>query len=182
MPSFEFYNIAEITEITPHPQSSSLKLCKVLYKNNGSDEYLTVVCGASNAAVGLKTILARKGATTAQGLVIGSAVIRGVASEGMLCSPLEMGFSEEKGLIDLPPSVSLGDSVQSLLDKKIYLSSTPWHQFKLVEKLAEHKDFARTKKIVRLKAQEIVPNDYLLTSETYWDEKLQEYKYLHHKN
>ncbi|MFV0381666.1 MAG: phenylalanine--tRNA ligase subunit beta [Breznakia sp.] len=78
--------IGEVLECQDHPDSLHLHLCRV---NIGS-EILQIVCGAPNVRVGLKVIVAKVGAELSE-LVIKAGVIRGVVSNGMLCSLQELG-------------------------------------------------------------------------------------------
>lgn len=78
--------VGYVTECIDHPDSDHLHCCKVDVK----DTVLSIVCGAPNVAAGQKVIVARDGAVLPGG-VIKSGVIRGQASEGMICSLLELG-------------------------------------------------------------------------------------------
>ena len=82
--------IGEIKECEMHPDSDHLHLCKV---DIGS-EVLDIVCGAPNARKGIKVIVARVGAVLPGG-EIKAGVIRGVASNGMLCSLQELGVDKD---------------------------------------------------------------------------------------
>lgn len=97
--SFEGIVVAHVVDVQPHPQADRLRLCTV---NDGSGEARTVVCGASNVTKGMYGLLAREGAVipvTGQSLKKSS--IRGVPSDGMLCSAEELCLSipSEKGAI-----------------------------------------------------------------------------------
>ena len=83
-----------------------LLLCRV----STGDRRFSVVCGAPNAAVGLRAAFAPPGAVLPGGRAIGVARIRGVASEGMLCSERELGLGEEHeaGVLALEPGAPLG--------------------------------------------------------------------------
>ncbi|HXG05236.1 MAG TPA: phenylalanine--tRNA ligase subunit beta, partial [Candidatus Binatia bacterium] len=83
-----------------------LLLCRV----STGDRRFSVVCGAPNAAVGLRAAFAPPGAVLPGGRAIGVARIRGVASEGMLCSERELGLGEEHeaGVLSLEPGAPLG--------------------------------------------------------------------------
>lgn len=82
--------IGEIIECSDHPNSDHLHLCKV---NIGTDT-LNIVCGAPNARVGIKVIVAMDGAELPGG-VIKKGMIRGEESNGMLCSIKELGLDHK---------------------------------------------------------------------------------------
>lgn len=82
--------VGQIIECSDHPDSDHLHLCKV---DIGS-EVLDIVCGAPNARTGLKVIVAKVGAVLPE-VTIKAGMIRGQASNGMLCSLRELGVSEK---------------------------------------------------------------------------------------
>lgn len=103
------YYICEIFKIQPHPNSNILNICEVKYKeykeykdNNSQENIISIVCGAPNVRIGLKTILVLSGTTLPSGLTIKDRNIRGYISSGMLLSYEEFGiFSGTKdGIID----------------------------------------------------------------------------------
>lgn len=84
--------IGKVLECEKHPDSDHLHVCKVDVGTGIS----TIVCGAPNVAKGQKVIVSLPGAhLPAKGIVIQKGVIRGVPSEGMICSLLELGVSEK---------------------------------------------------------------------------------------
>ena len=89
---FEGVNVAQITQIENHPDSDHLHLV-TLDLGNGKTQ--RVVCGAPNVAVGQKVPLARVGARLGKE-ILKPAVIRGVASEGMICSSDELGLTNTR--------------------------------------------------------------------------------------
>jgi phenylalanyl-tRNA synthetase beta chain len=102
----------EIVESVEHPTSNKLRVCKV---NIGEAELVQVVCGAPNALVGLKTILCPPGGSVvdpqdhSKEISIGSRAVAGVQSNGMLCSPAELGLSHiHENIIELPSSTPNG--------------------------------------------------------------------------
>ncbi len=102
--------VGEIIDVQPHPDADRLRVCKVA----GDAQERTIVCGAPNAARGLKAPLATLGSELPGGLKIKPARLRGVASEGMLCSSPELGLGEDKsGLMELPSDAPVG---QKLVD------------------------------------------------------------------
>lgn len=102
------FTICEIVEAVKHPAADRLQVCRV---NTGS-EVLQIVCGATNARKGLKTVLAHPGdviPSTKQMLKIGK--VRDVESFGMLCSAQELLLGQEsEGIIELPADASVGES------------------------------------------------------------------------
>src|SRR3989304_9611663 len=94
------FTVAHVLEVRPHPNADRLRLCTV---DTGSGT-LEVVCGAPNVRKGMKAVLARVGAVIpASGEALKKSKIRGVESEGMLCSAAELRAGEEGGgVIDLP--------------------------------------------------------------------------------
>ena len=90
-PPFSDVVVAQILEAVPHPQAERLRVCRV---SMGEGEPLQIVCGASNARAGLKSALARVGASLPGEVRIERASLRGVESNGMLCSAKELGLAE----------------------------------------------------------------------------------------
>ena len=104
--------IGEIVEAAKHPHADRLQLCKV----NIGTETLQIVCGASNARVGIKVPCALVGAAL-PGMVITQAKVRGVDSFGMLCSSKELGLSAEAaGLLELSNDAPIGTDIRKYLD------------------------------------------------------------------
>ena len=96
----DLFLIAKIIKVEKHPDADRLKVCDV---NTGNGNILKVVCGAPNAREGLITIYAPPGAVIPKNkmkLVVTK--IRGIASNGMLCSESELNLSDESdGIIEL---------------------------------------------------------------------------------
>ena len=118
--------VAEITDCQSHPNADRLKVCEVEF---GGDGPLSIVCGAPNARVGLKAPLATVGTCLPNGLKIEPAKLRGVASEGMLCSAPELGLGEDaSGLLELDASLRPGTPLAQALglpDHVIEVDLTP---------------------------------------------------------
>ncbi|GAB4311824.1 MAG: phenylalanine--tRNA ligase subunit beta [Candidatus Sumerlaeia bacterium] len=116
--------VARITAIRPHPNAEKLRLATVDY---GKGTPLEVVCGAPNIEVGQKVPLALEGAKLPNGVELRRAMIRGVESEGMLCSAAELGVSDDaEGIWILPDDVregreefKVGEPVDLLFDISI---------------------------------------------------------------
>ncbi|MCD6043727.1 MAG: phenylalanine--tRNA ligase subunit beta, partial [Burkholderiales bacterium] len=97
-PPFDGVVVGEVLSVERHPHADKLTVCKV----KAGKETLQVVCGAPNVRAGMKAPLARVGAKL-PGLEIKAASLRGVESQGMLCSARELGLSDDhSGLLELP--------------------------------------------------------------------------------
>ncbi|MFO1067197.1 MAG: hypothetical protein U1E14_01610 [Geminicoccaceae bacterium] len=92
--------VGHVTAARPHPQAERLRLCTV----DTGGKVLEVVCGAPNARAGIKAVFAREGLVIPEsGEVLKRAMIRGIESQGMLCSARELGLGEDHaGIIELP--------------------------------------------------------------------------------
>ncbi len=117
-PQFSGVITAKIIKIEPHPNADRLKLATV---TDGKHEQ-TVVCGAPNIAEGQIVPLAKEGAVVldshaaGQELVIKKATIRDVESNGMLCSPRELGLGQNhEGIMILPTDTPLGKKLETVL-------------------------------------------------------------------
>jgi len=86
--------VARVLQVEPHPNADRLKVCQV---DAGGDTARTIVCGAPNVAAGLTVPCALPGAVLPGDFAIKVSMVRGVRSEGMLCSAKELGLSEEGG-------------------------------------------------------------------------------------
>lgn len=115
--------VGEVLECKKHPDSDHLHVCKVDVGN----EVLNIVCGAPNVRCGIKVVVALNGAKL-PGVEIKKGMIRGIESNGMLCSKAELGldnkFLEEKdktGIHELPEDSKVGsDAIKALgLDDEI---------------------------------------------------------------
>ena len=113
-PPFSDIVVSSIVQVEPHPNADKLRVCTV---DDGSGQSLQIVCGAPNAAVGLKVPLARLGAVLPDGMKISKVKMRDVESFGMLCSARELGLSEEHaGLLELDAQAAVGQSLRDVLD------------------------------------------------------------------
>ncbi len=124
-PAFQGVVVADILTAERHPDADRLQVCTV---RTGEGAPLTVVCGAPNARVGLKTACALVGAKLPE-LEIRQARVRGVDSFGMLCSAKELGISlEADGIMELPADAPVGADLRAYLhldDHLITLKLTP---------------------------------------------------------
>ena len=118
--------VGEILSIAPHPQADRLRVCQV---NIGKKAPLTIVCGAANAAAGLKVPAALEGALLPNETKITRTAIRGVDSFGMLCSGTELGFEEiSQGLMVLDAKAKPGTAITKHLhldDHQLEVELTP---------------------------------------------------------
>ncbi|MBS0571293.1 MAG: phenylalanine--tRNA ligase subunit beta [Proteobacteria bacterium] len=118
--------IGEIVDCAPHPNADKLRVCQV---SVGKDAPLQIVCGAPNARVGLKAPLAMIGARLPNGVEIRKAALRGVESNGMLCSARELALDgDASGLLELPVDAPVGTALAGYLalpDAGIELKLTP---------------------------------------------------------
>lgn len=113
-PQFNDVVVAQVLEVVKHPDADRLNVCKV---DTGRGEPTTIVCGAPNAAVGLRVPCALPGAKLPGDFTIKIAKVRGIESSGMLCSAKELGIAEEaSGLLVLPIDAPVGQSIRQYLD------------------------------------------------------------------
>lgn len=124
-PKLERVVVAEILEQAPHPNADRLSLCVV---SDGKTRH-EVVCGAANAAPGLKVPYAPVGAVLPGGRTIEATTIRGRDSAGMLCSARELGLGDDSGgLLALDPEAEAGTPLADYLrldDAVLDLDLTP---------------------------------------------------------
>jgi phenylalanyl-tRNA synthetase beta chain len=110
--NFDKVVVAQITASSQHPNADRLSVCQV---DDGSGQTRQIVCGAKNYKVGDRVPLALPGAILAHDLKIKSSRLRGVESDGMLCSGKELALSEESdGLLILSPEAKIGAPISSL--------------------------------------------------------------------
>lgn len=107
------FRICRVIEARQHPDADRLRLCRVETWPNGPDaatEEVQVVCGAPNARTGLVGVFAPVGThVPGTGVDLKPGVIRGVESNGMLCSERELELSDDHdGIIDLPEDAPMG--------------------------------------------------------------------------
>jgi phenylalanyl-tRNA synthetase beta chain len=137
-PTFTEVYVGKVLSVEPHPNADRLKLCDV---DAGAAGRQRVVCGAPNAHAGMMAAFARVGAKLAGGVhgegtgnledapPLQPAMIRGVSSEGMLCSELELGLSKDhEGILELAPEARPGDPLGAYLqlpDAVLDIAITP---------------------------------------------------------
>ncbi|WP_399684212.1 YtpR family tRNA-binding protein, partial [Xenophilus sp.] len=117
-PPFTQVVVGEIKEAVQHPNADRLRVCQV---DVGGEALLHIVCGAPNARAGIKVPCALVGAELPPGedgkpFRIKLGKLRGVESQGMLCSARELGLSEDHGgLLELPATLLPGEDVRAAL-------------------------------------------------------------------
>jgi len=110
--NFDNVVIGQIKESVQHPNADRLSVCQV---DDGSGKIQQIVCGAKNYKVGDKVPVALPGANLPNGLKIKVSKLRGVESQGMLCSPSELLLSADSdGLLILSPDAQIGAPIGSL--------------------------------------------------------------------
>ncbi len=104
--------VSQIAASSRHPNADRLTVCEV---DDGSGTKRQIVCGATNYKVGDKVPLALPGTKLPNGTEIRKSKLRGVESEGMLCSPIELGLGEDaSGLLILSPDAKVGAPIGDL--------------------------------------------------------------------
>jgi phenylalanyl-tRNA synthetase beta chain len=124
------FKVARVLTAERHPQADKLQ---VLTVDAGDGEPLQIVCGAPNARAGLVGVLGLPGATVpANGMVLKVAAVRGVESNGMMCSSRELELGDDhEGIIELPEDAPIGTpfpDYAGLDDPVIDVSITPNRQ------------------------------------------------------
>jgi phenylalanyl-tRNA synthetase beta chain len=123
--------VGEVRSVAAHPQADRLRVCEV---DAGVGGLLQIVCGAPNVEAGMKAPLALIGARLPAGeggsqLEIKAVRMRGVESQGMLCSARELGLSDDhSGLLALPADAAVGADVREVLaldDHVLLIKLTP---------------------------------------------------------
>jgi phenylalanyl-tRNA synthetase beta chain len=124
--------VGYVTSREKHPDADKLSVCSI---DVGQGEALQIVCGAPNVAAGQKVPVALVGANLPDGLHIKRAKLRGVESQGMICSAKELGLNDrllpkeiQEGILVLPAETPIGASVLDVLainDEVIELDLTP---------------------------------------------------------
>lgn len=123
---FDKVVIGLVTKVTPHPDAERLRVCQV---DTGASEPLSIVCGAANVRTDLKVAVALIGANLPNGIKIKAAKLRGIESQGMICSVAELGMAETSaGIMELPAEAPLGQELRHWLqldDTEIDIHVTP---------------------------------------------------------
>lgn len=130
-PPFSNVVVAHVVEVAKHPNADRLNVCQV---DAGTGTLLNIVCGAPNVRAGMKAICAKAGAVLPPGadgkpFEIKVGKLRGVESQGMMCSAKELKISEESsGLMELPEDAPVGTNIRDYLglnDLKFTIKLTP---------------------------------------------------------
>ena len=130
-PPFSNVVVAEVLEVVRHPNADRLNVCSV---DVGTGSLLSIVCGAPNVRAGMKAICAMAGAMLPPGadgkpFEIKVGQLRGVESQGMLCSAKELTLSEDAGgLMELAADAPVGQDIRDYLalnDLKFTIKLTP---------------------------------------------------------
>ncbi len=104
--------VGQVNASSQHPNADRLSVCDV---DDGTNHHRQIVCGAKNYKVGDKVLVALPGAALPNGLTIKVSKLRGVESQGMLCSPSELHLSaDSEGLLILSPEAEIGAPIGSL--------------------------------------------------------------------
>ncbi|GAB3428695.1 phenylalanine--tRNA ligase subunit beta [Massilia solisilvae] len=131
VPPFSNVVVAQVLEVAKHPDADRLNVCKV---DVGTGTLLNIVCGAPNVRAGMKAPCAMVGAVLPPGadgkpFQIKVGKLRGVESQGMMCSARELKISEEHGgLLELPEDAPVGMNIRDYLllnDLKFTIKLTP---------------------------------------------------------
>jgi phenylalanyl-tRNA synthetase beta chain len=111
--------VAQIKSSEPHPNADRLSVCQV---EDGSGRIRQIVCGAKNYKVGDKVPLALPGAVLPNDLRIKTSTLRGIESQGMLCSAKELGIAEDAaGLLILSPQAQVGVPIGEIFPQETIL-------------------------------------------------------------
>ncbi|HWE98645.1 MAG TPA: phenylalanine--tRNA ligase subunit beta, partial [Caulobacteraceae bacterium] len=110
---FANFSVAKVVEAVQHPNADRLRVCQVDTKDGRKE----IVCGAPNARAGLTTIYAPIGAyIPGSGITLEPRQVRGIISNGMLCSAAELEIAEESdGILELPDTLEVGTSADAAL-------------------------------------------------------------------
>lgn len=167
--------VGHVIEVDKHPKAERLSVCKV----NVGNEILKIVCGAPNVHSDMKVAVARVNAKLGD-QIISNTSIRGITSQGMICSAKELGLSEEgAGILELPADSTIGVDLQKLLqldDYIIHLSITPnrgdclsiqgiarevaalTHSTLTPIKYTTHSPETKASKIIHIEAEDVCPS------------------------
>ena len=125
-PEFRGLVVAEVKTVSKHPDADKLQICEV---DCGDKNLLTIVCGAANVRQGMRTVLAKIGASLPGVDELKAVSLKGVTSSGMLCSAKEIGLSDEHdGIMDLSIEEPIGMQLTEVIesnDNIIEISLTP---------------------------------------------------------
>ncbi len=113
-PAFSGVVVGRVLSCEKHPDADKLSICQV---DVDGDEPLQIVCGARNVATGQKVPVAMVGARLPGDFKIGKSKLRGVLSQGMICSVAELSLSDSSdGIMVLPEDAPVGEDLRTWLD------------------------------------------------------------------
>ncbi|MCO7124884.1 DUF4479 and tRNA-binding domain-containing protein [Sporolactobacillus shoreicorticis] len=107
-----------VRHLKEHPNSDHMHVCQV----ECGDEILQIVCGAPNINQGQKVVVARLGALMPNGTIIRPTVLRGVVSDGMICSARELALPnapQKRGILVLDSSIQIGQDFYAFVAKNM---------------------------------------------------------------
>ncbi|MCQ2008692.1 MAG: YtpR family tRNA-binding protein [Sporolactobacillus sp.] len=107
-----------VRDLKEHPNSDHMHVCHV----ECGEDTLQIVCGAPNIDQGQKVVVARLGALMPNGTIIRPTVLRGVASDGMICSARELALPnapQKRGILVLDSATQIGQDFYALVAKKV---------------------------------------------------------------
>lgn len=111
-PQFTGVVVGKVEAIAPHPDADRIRVCQVAV----GDEELEIICGAWNFEAGAVVPVAVPGAVLGEDFVITRRAIRGVTSNGMICSASELGLGDDHdGIMVLDPATPIGDDFAALV-------------------------------------------------------------------
>ena len=126
-PQMEQVVVGEVIEFEAHPNADRLRLCKV--KTAEGDNYHSIICGAKNFKAGDRVMVALPGAVLPGNFKIKKSKLRGIESQGMLCSAKELNIGQDHdGIMVVDASIALGTDLNTLYsdtDIVFHLEVTP---------------------------------------------------------
>ena len=112
-PDLSAIRVGHVVERAPHPNADRLSLCRV---DVGEDEPLEIVCGAPNVASDQRVAVAVAGTVLPDGTKLKRSKIRGVTSNGMICSARELGLGDDQdGILVLDPAAPIGAKLSDVV-------------------------------------------------------------------
>lgn len=103
--------VGQVQTMEPHPHSDHLHICQVVINDDQKEQ---IVCGAPNVDQGQKVVVAKIGAMMPNGQIIFAGQLRGISSNGMLCSARELGLDhapQKRGILVLNDSYQVGSAL-----------------------------------------------------------------------
>lgn len=170
LPQLKDVLIGQVTSVSPHPDADKLVICQV----NTGHKKVTIVTGAPNVEENALYPVALPGVTIPNGLTLKLAKLRGVESEGMLCSAAELcltelksGYEEVDGLWKLPEGSPVGESIANAYNFKAVLLDVDNKSITHRPDLWSHFGFAREISSLINKPLKNIPKEYKKKNNTY---------------